>query len=41
VKGVEEKGELGESPAERMWNVDPLNLIQVILAEGERWAIQE
>ena len=36
VNLVEEKGELGESPAERTLGVDPLNLIQVILAEGKR-----
>jgi len=30
------KGELGGSPAERTFDVDPLNLIQVILAEGEK-----
>ena len=27
------KGELGSSPAERTFDVDPLNLTQVILAE--------
>ena len=36
VKLDEEKGELGESPAERTLNVDPLNLIQIILAEGKK-----
>jgi thiamine transporter len=30
------KGELGDSTAERTVNVDPLNLNQVILAEGEK-----
>ncbi len=34
------KGELGDSPAERTVNVDPLNLNQVILAEGENERIQ-
>jgi hypothetical protein len=33
---ADEKGELGCSPAERTVNVDPLNLNQVILAEGKR-----
>jgi hypothetical protein len=28
------RGELGVSPAERTYYVDPLNLNQVILAEG-------
>jgi len=32
--GVGGKGELGGSLAERTENVDPLNLNQVILAEG-------
>jgi len=30
-----EKGELGSSPAERTQRVDPLNLIQIMLAEGQ------
>ncbi len=30
------EGELGRGPAERTQSVDPLNLIQVILAEGRR-----
>jgi hypothetical protein len=36
VKIDEGKGELGESLAERTLGVDPLNLIQVILAEGKK-----
>jgi len=32
---VDWKGELGGSPAERTFGVDPLNLTQVILAEGK------
>jgi len=31
-----QEGELGSGPAERTTSVDPLNLIQVMLAEG-RW----
>jgi hypothetical protein len=30
------EGELGVDLAERTFSVDPLNLIQVILAEGKR-----
>jgi hypothetical protein len=36
VKVTRGEGELGEGPAERTPSVDPLNLIQVILAEGKR-----
>jgi len=32
--GVESKGELGVSPAERTDVVDPLNLIRIMPAEG-------
>jgi len=35
MHGCSGEGELGESLAERTFNVDPLNLIQVILAEGK------
>lgn len=31
-----EEGELGTGPAERTVSVDPLNLIQIMLAEGKR-----
>jgi len=30
------EGELGIGPAERTVSVDPLNLIQIMLAEGKR-----
>jgi hypothetical protein len=34
VERGDHEGELGGSPAERTLSVDPLNLTQVILAEG-------
>jgi hypothetical protein len=36
MNGFSEEGELGDGLAERTFSVDPLNLIQVILAEGKR-----